>query len=114
MASKIEESDIDGVGVIASDGEVNGGGRILIDYSKDTQIGNISSIDQGHPGLEAPMGRDSQDGILDIRIGLCTSKLLDILHDHADELFQGKGVFSLSEVISAILETIPLKRSAIE
>lgn len=114
MASEIEESDIDWIGVIASDGEVDGGGRILIHYSEGTEIGNIGSIHKGHPGSETPMGRHSQDCILDIRIGLSTSELFDVLHDHAHQLFQGKGVLSLSEVVSAILEPISFKRCPIE
>lgn len=114
MASEIEESDIDWIGVIACDGEVNSGSRIFIYYSKGTEIGNICRVHEGHPGSEAPMSRNSQDCILDIRIGLGTPELFDILHDHAHKLFQGKSILSLGEVVSAILEPISLKGSTIE
>jgi hypothetical protein len=114
VASKIEESDIDGIRVVACDGEVNGCSRVFIDHSESAQIGNVSSIDQRHSGLEAPVGRHSQNCILYVRIGLSTSELFYVFHDHAHQLLQGKRILSLSEEVSAIFEAIPLKRSPIE
>lgn len=84
VASQIEESNVDWVCVIASDGEVYGCSRILIDNSQRAEICDIGCIHEGHPGLEAPMRGNGQDCVLDVRVRLGAAELLDVLHDHAD------------------------------
>jgi len=114
VASQIEESDVDGVGVVASDGEVYGCCGVFIDDSQSAEICDIGCIHEGHPGLEAPMRRNGQDRVLDVGIGLRAAELLDVLHDHADQLFERDGVFSLSEEVSSVFEAVALEGRGIE
>jgi hypothetical protein len=108
VTAEVEESDVDGVGVVAGDGEVDSCGRVLVHNAEGAEVCDVGGIDEGESGVEAPVGGDGKHCVLDVGIGLGTAELLDVSHDHAHHLFKGKRVLALREEVGAIFEAVAL------
>ena len=57
------------------------------------------------------MSWNCKDSIFYIRFSLSTSVFFDIFQDHSNELLKAEGIFSFSEIIGSIFESITFKRS---
>ena len=106
MAAEVEEADVDRLGIVSGDREMDGRSCVLVYEPQRVQLAYCGCVDQRHPCLEAPVRRHSEDRVLDVRVGLLAGVLLDVLEDHAHQLLQAHRFLALSEVVSPVFEDV--------
>jgi len=109
QASGPEVVEDDGVGlvVLSFQGIIESSSGILRNETNGVKASDFKSVTQSDSLLKSPPGRNSDNDVLHLSVGLVVGKLLDIFKHHSNQFFDTKSI--LIFIIMTQLESVETK-----